>query len=330
VRASWLLVIALSGCSDAVADVIRAKQEPSPAFLQPQPWTTNVASDPVDPSSDAMIAALAAGGGWGTSNRFRIDFGAEVLLTTGDTPYRDFTPTSDFFDGCDRVPFPLPPGGALSGEDGYRCTTDGDCYLLVLDPPTRRLFEMYRADYDGTTFRGGCAVVWDLNKKYGPYLRGKGCSSADGGGLPIAPLLATADEVASGRIEHALHLALPNDRLRRGIYVSPASHSTGQTTAGADGIPYGARLRLKSSVDDGRFGANAAVLLRAMKEYGVYVASSGNVPLSVRGDRSTKHTWTNLGIDGATIEALAPSDFEVLALGTPVDWLADSTCHLEP
>ena len=329
-----LLALALlCGCSDTIAQVIhgRSDVEPVNIFAASHPWTTAIASAEVDPRSDAMIAALQAAGGWGTSNRFRIDFGAEVLTVAPDTPFRDFTPNGDFFDGCERVPFPLPIGGALADETGYRCTTDGDCFLLVVDPGKRKLYEMYRANFDGTTFSGGCAVVWDLAKTYGLYLRGKGCSSAEGGGLPLTPLLATADEVAAGAIAHALHLGIPNNRLRRGIYVSPASHSTNITSAGPDGIPYGARLRLKVSFDVTRIAsARGRVLARAMQQYGLFVASSGSVPLSVRSDRSTKNKWATLGIDASTLEDLTPADFEVLALGAPVDWLADSTCHRDP
>lgn len=323
------IVAALTiGCSDTVAQVIRARGEVDTAriFTANHPWTTPIESAPIDPRSDALIAALLAAGGWGTSNRFRIDFGAEVLTVAADTPFRDFTPNDDFFDGCEQVPFPLPVGGALADETGYRCTTDGDCFLLAIDPSKRKLYEMYRADFDGTTFRGGCAVVWDLNKTYGPYLRGRGCSSAEGGGLPLTPLLATADELAAGTIAHALHLGIPNDRLRRGIYVSPASHSTNLTSAGADGIPYGARFRLRA-IDLARFKPAARPLLRAMQQYGLFVASSGSVPLSVRSDRSTRNKWATQGIDASTLEDLAPADFEVLSLGTPVDWLTDSTCR---
>lgn len=331
VRTVVSIVALLCGCSDTIARVIHERPVTTELFSPNHPWTTGVAAAPVDPRSSAMIAALEAAGGWGTSNRFRIDFGAEVLTVAGDTPFREFTPNADFFDGCERVPFPVPIGGALADETGYQCTTDGDCFLLVLDPNKRKLYEMYRADISGATFSGGCAVVWDLQKTYGPYLRGRGCSSAEGGGLPLTPLLATADEVDAGTIAHALHLGIPNDRLRRGMYVSPASHSTALTSAGADGIPYGARFRLKASFDHARVAnPRARALTRAMQQYGLFVASSGSVPLAVRSDRSTKIKWATLGIDASALETLTPADFEILELGTPVDWLADSTCYPAP
>jgi hypothetical protein len=328
-----LVAILLLGCSDTVAQVIhgRSNVETAQVFSANHPWTTSVESVPVDPRSSAMLTELTANGGFGTG-AFRIDFNPEVLTVAGDTPFRTFEPNDEFWaPDCDRIPFPMPIGGALSGETGYRCTADNDCFLLVIDPGKRKLYEMRRADYDGVTFRGGCAVVWDLNKQYGANLRGKGCTSTESAGLPLVPLLATADEVNAGSVQHALHFSLPNDRLRRGIYVPPASHSTGNTSAGVDGIPYGARFRLKASFDLARIAnPRARTLARAMQQYGMFVASSGAPPLAVRSDRSTKSKWGAMGIDASSLETLTIADFEVLQMGPPTDWLADSTCYREP
>lgn len=331
-RALLVAVLAV-GCSDAVAQVVSGPGQGGTvvSFDFPQPWTTDISSQTPDANSDAVVAAIQAAGGWGDGDRFRVDFGFEVLTTTPDTPFRPFTPNSDDCDGADHVPFPLPPGGALSGETTYHCASGSDCYLLVADPPTHRLFEMWRADVNGGTFSGGCAVVWHLDHDYGPYLRGKGCSSADGAGMPISPLLATADEVKSGSVNHALRLALPGDRVQRGMYVSPASHSTGATSGGADLPPYGARFRLKASFDMTRLPNEAArTIARAMQRYGILLASGGNVALAVRGDRSTVAKWGALGVDAGTFEGIRVGDFEVMPIGERVDWLADTACHLAP
>ena len=52
-------------------------------------------------------------------------------------------PTDDFFEpDCDLEPVPVPAGGALEGEDGYACESDGDCHLISVHRPTLRLFEV--------------------------------------------------------------------------------------------------------------------------------------------------------------------------------------------
>ena len=52
-----------------------------------------------------------------------------------------------------------------------------------------------------------------MNYAYTSTGRGDQCMSADGTGLPIAPLLLDPDEIASGEIGHALRLYLPADLL---------------------------------------------------------------------------------------------------------------------
>ena len=70
--------------------------------------------------------------------------------------------------------------------------------------------------------------VWDLNKSYPDNLRGDQCTSADAAGFPDQPpLTPTADEVASGAVNHALRFILPNDRMKADVYVHPATHAGG-------------------------------------------------------------------------------------------------------
>ena len=139
-------------------------------------------------------------------------------------------------------------GGALEGEDGYACESDGDCLLIVRHEGV--LYEMWRANIDASgAFDGGCLAVWDLGRTWPETLRGEGCTSADAAGLPIAPLTFTADEVAAGEIRHAIRFILPNARIAHRQYVRPATHATGAASAESNGMPYGVRLRLRADYD---------------------------------------------------------------------------------
>ena len=216
-------------------------------FSDAAPWNRSVASVAVSPQSASMIETLRRAGGWGARNQFRIDFSLRALRADGSTPRRSFEPTDDFFaPDCDHLPVPVPGGGGLEGETGYECRSDGDCHLIVIEQTERRLYEMWRADIRNERFSGGCLAVWNLDETYDQTLRGDGCTSADASGLPIYPLLTNPDEVATGEIRHALRFVLPNDRIRSGGYVSPATHSTGATRGGEHAMPYGVRLRLRS------------------------------------------------------------------------------------
>jgi hypothetical protein len=279
-------------------------------FPDAAPWYQDVSRAPLDAESAAVVSYLD-GVGWGL-NRMQIDFSIEVLDAPAGTPVRSFAPTEDHFrPDCDLDPVPVPPGGALEGEDGYACTTDGDCHLIVVDRPRMRLFEMWRADIQGDTFRGGCLAVWDMTRVYPPSGRGEQCTSADAAGYPIAPLLFDADEVTAGTIDHAIRFILPNSRIRRGVYLHPATHGTGATSGPSSAPPYGTRLRLRADYPLDTLPAPARVVARAMQRYGMFLADGGQVTLTARSDRFTRAKWDGL-LGPRDLAALRPRDFEMV------------------
>src|SRR5690606_35239662 len=162
------------------------------------------------------------------------------------------------------------------GEDGYACESDGDCHLIVRHAPTRTLYEMWRAHLGPAGLEGGCLAVWRLDHAYDETLRGEQCTSADAAGLPIAPLLFTADEVAAGEIRHAIRFILPNSRIRHRTYVRPATHATGAASGGEDAPPYGIRLRLRADYPLAELPSDGArVVARALQDYGMILADGG-------------------------------------------------------
>lgn len=313
-----MLVLTLGACAGEPApDPPPAAAPPAGAryFPPAAPWYQDVSNASLDPASERVVAFLQ-GAGWGTGS-LRIDFSIEVLTATGDTPLRAFTPTADFFEpDCDREPVPLPAGGALEGESGYRCASDGDCHLIVADWQRQRLFEMWRADVDGASFRGGCLAVWDMTRVYPASGRGEQCTSADAAGFPIAPLLFSADEVAAGSIDHAIRFILPNARIRRGAYLRPATHA-GAPSGPADAPAYGARLRLRADYPLASLPVGARVVARALQRYGMLLADGGNITLTAQSDRFTSAKWSGL-LETRDLSALRPADFELVAGGPPI------------
>lgn len=286
-------------------------------------WYTDISSAPLDDESDDVIAWLAANGGWGTGE-MRIDFSIEVLAADADTPVRSFVATDDhFLPDCDLDPVPVPAGGALEGESGYECESDGDCHLIVVDESANTLYEMWRANITNGEFFGGCLSVWDLSRDYGTAGRGADCTSADAAGFPIAPLLFTADEVQIGEINHAIRFIVPNDRIRERIYVGPATHSTGATSGGPDAPPYGARFRLRGDYPiDTLPSEGARVVARAMQRYGMFLADAGNIALTAQSDRFTDAKWDGL-LDTRDLDALQVGDFEMVEAGPRYDFAGD-------
>lgn len=242
-------------------------------------WYQDVSSAPLDGQSEEIVRWLESAGGWGLG-RMQIDFSIEVLSADESAPLREFIPTEDHFTpDCDFAAVPLPEGGALEGESGLECEQDGDCHLIVAHHPSNRLYEMWRANLVGDAFYGGCLAVWDMLKVYGPEGRGENCTSADAAGFPIAPLLFSADEVASGEIRHAIRFILPNSRIRRGVYLHPATHSTSAASGPSSAPPFGARFRLRADFPVGSLPSQGArVVARALQRYGMFLADGGQWP----------------------------------------------------
>jgi hypothetical protein len=308
-------VVEISDGATATTDGAAVTSATGPYFTTAMFFNRDVSTTAKAANSDSLIAALAAAGGWGNSNKMQIDFDLDVLTATASTPKQSFTPTDDFFSpDCDLTSVPVPSGGNVEGETGYACTGDGDCHLLVHDPVGGKLYEMWRANIT-TTFLGGCLAVWNEKASYTTTLRGDQCTSADAAGFPISPLLFTADEVKAGHIDHAIRFILPNNRVKRG-YVRPATHGT-STTGGASAPSYGVHLRLRANYPIANLKPGAQVVARAMQTYGMYHADGGNIALTAQSDRHTTAKWSGL-LGSTDLAALQVTDFEVIDHGSPI------------
>lgn len=291
-------------------------------------WNMPVDSAALDSESSAVINYLQVN--HTTAVKFQIDFSIKVLSADANTPRRAFEPTGDFFTpDCDPAPVPVPASGSLEGETGYQCAHDGDCHLIVADYSSCRLYEMWRANFTGNTYAGGCSVVWDLSKAYPENIRGDYCTSADAAGLPIAAHLFNADEIKAGSIKHAIRFVLPNERMRANIYVHPATHSTDRTSGPSSAPPYGARLRLKQSRDVSSLSPGAQVVAQALKKYGMILSDGGNLTFTAASDDTTATKWAEVSLTAQDLKSLAWTDFEMVDGGKRYNW-RDGDCAHSP
>jgi serine/threonine-protein kinase len=298
------------------------------------PWFTDISSATPDAQSSAIISWVNSQGGFNTNGSFQIDFSLGVMDADASTPMRTFVKTDNYYgdEECNNLPMPVPVGGAIEGETGYACSgwpDGGDCHLLVFHTPTRYLYEMYRANIDaqGVFSSDACLAVWNLNLSYAPDGRGETCTSADAAGLPIAPLLFTADEVAAGAIEHAMRFAIPNERIRNITYVKPATHATRAASGGVNALPYGARLRLRANFPVSTLPAGARVVAVALQKYGMFLADGGNIPLMGQSDQFTTAKWSGL-LGSRDMLGITFADFEMVEGGTRYTWAGN--CTLKP
>jgi hypothetical protein len=231
-------------------------------------WHADVTRLPVLAGSAAYVTAM------GTGTRLKADFGAGTwdggpigIPITYAAPGTARVPVSfDYAEDSDRGPYPIPRDALVEGGRD----SDGDRHVLVVDTGTCKLYEMWDSHpgADGS-WHAGSGAVFDLR---GNKLRPAGLTSADAAGLPVVPGLVRYEEVAAGRIDHAIRITVPRTQKK---YVWPARHFASSNTD-ATLPPMGLRLRLKAGVDISRLPAQARIVAQAMKTYGVIVADNGS------------------------------------------------------
>ena len=187
----------------------------------------------------------------------------------------------------DKVRYPL--GTSTLIEGGSNAT--GDRHAIVVDKATCTLFETWDTHRYASGWYAGSGAVWSLTSD---ALRPAGWTSADAAGLPILPGLLRYDEVAAGHVDHAIRFTTNvTDR----TYLWPARHQAG-SVSDRSYPPMGARFRLKASYPISSFSAQAQVVLRAMKTYGLVLADNGS-PWFFQGTSDTRWSSTLVSDLGA-------------------------------
>jgi hypothetical protein len=336
-RAMKAFAIAASAClatacaSDPVEPADRSSEQSAGGglFSGAVPWTKDVSGAAPAERSAAIISALNEAGGWGNDNKLHTDFSITVFEADSSTPRIPVVAAGEYCYGgpdCDALPasMPIPADATIEGSEDLTCDTSGDtegqgdCHLLVVDRAESKLYELYQANKAGDDLIAGGLWSWDLDKEYPETLRGDQCTSADAAGFPIAGLTPTADEVASGAIEHAIRFILPNDRMKDGVYVRPATHAGGPESTDPNAPPYGVRFRLKPDFDDSSYSPAAQTVIATLKKYGMLLSDGGDIVLTFADDRTSKAKWSELDLDSQSFSSITPDQFDVVELGDEI------------
>jgi hypothetical protein len=293
----------LAGTSDASAahvSVARGVREYGCPILPPSdPLNQEIADAPVNPNSARYVASI------GLSAHLHPDFGTNPSY---GIPYTVVGPRqrkvpikfTEYPSESNPGPYPVPANAPIEGggKNGQ-----GDKHVLVLQKGSCKLYELYDAQRQGAGWSASNGAVFDLRST---ALRPEGWTSADAAGLPIFPLLVRYPEVASGQIDHALRVTVPETQAG---YIHPATHFA---SASSDPSlpPMGLRLRLKASYSLAGFYGESLIILEALKRYGLIVADNGS-PWYITGAPSPH--WNDEDLE--QIKQVPGSEFEAVEIG---------------
>jgi hypothetical protein len=262
------LLLTLAGAASA-GPAARLPQAPAcPVFPASSPWNQRVDKLPVAPSSDRVVAAI------GPDDHVHADFGSGLweggpigipITVVGKAQARSRV-SFEYASESDKGTYPIPSNVAIEGGRA----SDGDRHALIVDRDSCKLYELFALyPTTGGGWRAGSGAIFDLRSN---KLRPAGWTSADAAGLPILPGLARYEDVARGRIDHALRFTVQNTRR---AYVWPARHFASDKTD-PNLPPMGMRFRLKKSYPIAGFPSQARIVLQALKEYGMIVSDNGS------------------------------------------------------
>lgn len=298
-----------------VAAGVRAGPSPSPRLPQAprcplfpasSPWHTRVDKLPKAPNSATIVESIGRDAsvephfGSGRSPRDHAPIGFPYAVVS--KKQRNVRVTFQY--GRGQAQYPIPASVPIQG--GRKST--GDRHAIIVDRDRCILYELWALYPTKNGWRAGSGAKWNLRSN---RLRPDGLTSADAAGLPILPGLVRYDEVAQGAIRHALRFTAPRTRA---AHVYPARHDASDST-NPDLPPMGLRLRLRADFDVSGYPRQPAVILTALKRYGMLLADNG-LPWYLSGVPDKR--WNNG--DLATLARVKGADFEVVdtsSLPTP-------------
>jgi hypothetical protein len=280
----------------------------SPSLADQSAWNQDISQAPIHPDSEEIIAHINRNGtefhpDFGSNPNYGIPYvvvpGAQPNVPVGIGP-------NGYPDESDFGPSPIPPHAPIEGGS--------DDHVLVVDRDACDLFELFVARYRGgvrNRWQADGTAFFDLDRA-GPLRNGgEYITSADAAGLPIFAGLVRYDEVAAGRIDHALRITFEETRR---AFIHPATHYASDECH-PFAPPMGLRLRLRAGYPTAGLGPQASVIVEALKRYGAFVADNGG-NWYVTG--ATDSRWRDVDLN--LLKEISGSDFEVVrSAATPVE-----------
>lgn len=237
-------------------------------FPRDNVWNERVDGLPVASNSRRMLRSM------GLDDTLHPDFGSGrwegrpigIPITVVDDSVRKKKIRFRWPSESDKGPYPIDGDTRI---EGGRKAKSGDRHAIVVHKEECVLYELFALRKTENGWRAGSGAIFDLSSN---ALRPQGWTSADAAGLPILPGLVRYNEVAAGKIPHALRFTAAETRRK---YIYPARHFASDSND-TSLPPMGLRVRLKKGFDLTAFPKQARVVAVALKRYGMILADNGS------------------------------------------------------
>jgi hypothetical protein len=265
-------------------------------------FSTPITNLPVHAQSAAWISESTGVGTVGVS--FGEAWGHNVVDNTVAPIAMKFFYSS----GLNGSQYPLLTGNDRNREGGA-ITDDGgvDHHMVTINHQTCHFYETYQ-DYltgltPGSQYTANSGYDYTSTSYTQPQF-----GTTDAGGLPIYPLTVHLSEWEAGAINHALRFT----SCAGCISNTPMWPATGSTAYTPTGAPMGSRWRLKSSYNISGFSPQAQVMLKALQQYGMFLADIGGMQQVQVDDDINQDPALNSALYEIQQASLTQSDFDIV------------------
>jgi hypothetical protein len=190
---------------------------------------------------------------------------------------------------------------AVRIPDSAQPTLGSDHHLVVLDGDREADMWVAERQADGNWLAGARAAT---------SIKGSGIVGPIAGnaaGFALAAGVVRPEEIAAGRIRHALAFTSP---YVRNTFVAPAVHGDGKQTD-PDAMPMGTRVQLNPAADISKLPTAQRIIAQALKDYGAYLTDSSG-SLALRGEAGIGRAstggpadiWSPVGVTDAALRAI--------------------------
>jgi hypothetical protein len=270
-------------------------------------WNSPIAPNAsIDPNSAAMVGRALVPYGPDANLANSADWGKPLAYANAVSRSYDIG-CSQY--GCDTaVSFRLP---------SYATPNQGsDHHLAVIDVSTGGELDMWLSAKAGDTWSAGSRYTTSANGWGAICGQGQHCGGADAAGFALMGGVILPEEIAQGRIDHALFFTTPYTR--SGYIACPATNTDGQA-ADPNALPEGARIQLDPAfnVDAQPWPRWEKVIGHALQTYGAYLGDTGG-SLALFGETNLDRgydAWSRTATPiGPSLAGLPWSAFRVLQL----------------
>jgi hypothetical protein len=290
-----------------------------PLFAPGYAYNVDVSSLTPDPTSASTISNLTSlapdiAAEFPGGEYYDVVPASQPDVAVGTASYYGFDPDGGFFyEGADASAMaPIPPNVVYENAG----TPNADHHMMVLQQGACLLYELYSPNPSSSTTGWSNLVLWNLGGS--PEIPASyDIGSTTQAGTPLLPGVIWPSEIATGVIHHAIDIVMADNAIMPCAFVPPASTVRYSGAPAGQGIPYGARFRLKSTFDTSSFtGTQALVVVRALQRYGMIPTDASGESRSVFRLGQDTDGGTLDQTDMNQLDVLTWSDFDVMPLGT--------------